>query len=266
MKMVAKKSTIKISFIAGVNYPKFSDHGDFNFVLAHHVLKHPSYTNYYWNKVIEECKYTIIDNSAAELGESIKFEDLIKAAYIVGADEIWCPDKLYDMKTTLKWTRNFIEGLTVNEKEHFVLVGLPQGKTLREWLKCYKEMLKMPELKVIALSKYSVECFCELAGTCNFAICRKVCVDYLHKHNLVKKPLHCAGANNLIADEIRHYKQYPMVRSIDSNIAFKLGVMGHKIDECTDEPTERLNHEVDKLTNQQIKDIKYNIKKIKEAR
>ena len=250
---------MEISVISGINYPKYTERGNIVFSLAHHILANKEYMRYY-----RDCnKYLIMDNSAAELGKSIGLQDVLNAARMVNADELWLPDKLYDKKETLKLTKAFIKLL--DNKDEFVLVGLSQGKNLKEWLSCYKEMLKMPEIDVMAISKYSVECFKEITKSEDFAICRMACIDYLHKHKLVKKKLHIAGANERITQEISYYKKYPMVRSIDSNIMFKLGCLGIKIDECEVEPEERLNHDIKDLTASQKKLIEYNIKKVKEV-
>lgn len=254
---------VKIAFITGMNYPQFAKEGDIEFCLAHQVLVNKKYADHYKNSK----KYVIMDNSAAELGESIVFDNYIKAIKMVMPDEIWLPDRLYDDKTTLKWTKMFIKELYTHKLiGNIKLAGIAQGMTLKEWLACYKEMLKIPEINVMVLSKYSVECFNKLAGTKNFALCRIACVDYLHKNKLVKKCLHCGGANNLIIPEMQYYKRYPKVRSIDSNICFKLGCHKLRIDECDIEPKERLNHDIKNLTRLQLDTIKYNIKKVKDAK
>ena len=137
---------------------------------------------------------------------------------------------------------------------------------MREWLSCYKWMLKEPRIDVIALSKYSVpKCFSKKFGTNIIGKVRPKVVDYLYKNNLIHKPLHLAGADNFIIHELKCMSKYPLIRSIDSNIAFKLGIHRIKIDECKVEPKERLNHNIKNLDEEQIQIINYNIDKIKEV-
>jgi hypothetical protein len=204
--------------------------------------------------------YTITDNSAAELGKSIEISDVLEAARKVDANEVWAADKLFDKNATLKLTTKFIESMSDSDLRNMVVVGLPQGKNMSEWVSCYKTMLEMPEIKVIGLSKYSICAFRALTGTSNLSVCRRAALDYLYNYNLVSdKPFHLAGADNLIVSELAYARKYPSVRSIDSNICFKLGVLGHKIDEAVYEPVERLDHEIQNLTSEQKKLITYNI-------
>ena len=250
---------MKIAFITGMNYLDLMKEGDIAFALAHQVLINKEYANYFINSK----QYKIIDNGAAELGKSIEPEELLRAARMINADEIWCPDKLYDKKETLNLTKNFLTKMTEEDNKRFKLVGLAQGRTMSEWIDCYEQMLEMPEISVMAISKYSVECFREICGNDDFSVCREACVMYLDSNDLIKKPLHLAGANCRWINEIKFMKKFPFVRSTDSNIPFKLGVMGLKIDECEEEPNERLNHDIKNLTKEQLNLIKYNINKIK---
>jgi len=252
---------MKVSFIAGINYPEFSEQGDISFTLCDFIQKENGYTEFYKKST----KYKITDNMAAENGVSSPIQEVLKAARDVGSNEVWASDKLYDKDATIELTTNFLKALTEEDKVRFKIVGLPQGKNLDEWLKCYNWMLANDKIDVIGLSKYSIECFSELSGTKDFAICRMKCIEYLYEKGLVSKPLHCAGANHLIIHEIQTYKKYPNVRSIDSNIAFKLGVNRIKIDECTEEPKARLNHHIRNLDKEQIEIINHNIQTIKRA-
>ncbi len=253
---------MKIAFISGINYPEFAEQGDILFTLCDWINKSKKYKEYYKG----QDEYKITDNMAAENGVSSPAKQVIQAARDVNSCEIWASDKLYDKNKTIKLTKNFIKQLTNEDKINFRIVGLPQGKNMKEWLECYKWMLANENIEVIAISKYSVEAFASLLIEAkDFALCRIRCIKYLHEHDLVKKPLHCAGANPFIIQEIQEYKKYPLVRSIDSNIAFKLGVHKIKIDECIEEPEERLDHNIKDLDDEQLEIIQYNINKIKEA-
>lgn len=265
MKMDAKnnifRNRIKPIFIAGINYPEFAKEGEMHFTLCDWINSNETYKEFYKN----ENAYKITDNMAAENGISSACQRVIESARSINSNEIWASDKLYDKDETIRLTTEFLSCLTEEDRKRFKIVGLPQGKTFNEWMECYMWMLNNKDIDIIAISKYSVESFADMAGTKNFAICRIVCIEYLHEKGLVRKPLHCAGANPLIIHEIKTYRKYSFVRSIDSNIAFKLGVHKIKIDECVDEPKERLNHHIDNLDEEQLSIIRYNINKIKEA-
>ncbi len=249
---------MKIAHISGTNYLNFVKLGDIAFSLTHHILNNKDYARFYRNCDM----YKITDNSAAELGESIDIDDVIHATRKVKANEVWAADKLYDKRATLKLTKKFIEHLSERDLKRMKIVAIPQGKNLREWISCYKKMMKMPQVDVIAISKYSVEAFNKLAGTKDFSICRQACLKYLANNFLLEKTLHCAGANHLIINEIMFMKKFPIVRSIDSNIAFKLGSRGLKINTCTEEPKKRLNHDIVNVSQDCLNTIRYNIKEI----
>lgn len=251
---------MKISFISGINYPEFTLEGEILFTLCDWV-KHKSYVDFYKDK----SQYKITDNMAAENGISSSIKEVLNAARMVNSNEVWASDKLYDKDETIKLTRRFLRYLSPKDKKRFKIVGLPQGKNLREWLECYIWMLENKAIDIIGISKYSVEAFSRLAGTKDFTICRIKCIEELHRVGLVKKTLHCAGANHMIIHEIESYKKYNLVRSIDSNIAFKLGVHRIKIDECTEEPKERLDHNIKNLDKEQLDIINHNIQLIKRA-
>jgi len=250
---------MKFGFIAGINYPEFSEQGEIAFTLCDWINNNPEYTAYYR----DHKNYKITDNMAAENGVSSPVEQVIQSARDVNSNEIWASDKLYDYEETVRLTEEFISHLTTNDKINFRIVGLPQGKNASEWISCYKWMLNHPSIDVIAISKYSVEAFAEMAGTKDFAICRIKCLEFLHEQDLVRKPIHCAGANHYLIHEIETYKKYPLVRSMDSNICFKLGSMGIKLDECITEPLERLDHNISELTQDQLNTIQYNIDMVK---
>lgn len=251
---------MKLAIISPINYPEFVLQGDIAFTLTDWILKFPEYQKYY-----QQCKlYKITDNNAAENGISSPIINVLSATRAVGSNECWASDKLYDRKETLKLTKEFIKAL--KPYDTFKVVGIPQGATLKEWLNCYKKLVAMPRIDVIALSKYSVpKCFAKIAKSDELSKCRIFAVKYLHKKNLVTKELHCAGADHKIIDEIKAYKKYPMVRSIDSNIMVKLGIHRIKIDRCQVEPIERLDHNIKNLDKEQLNIISYNIQKVKEA-
>lgn len=252
---------MKFAFIAGVNYPEFSEQGEISFTLCDWINNDEEYTNYYKDRK----SYKITDNMCAENGISSPAEQVIESARKINSNEIWASDKLYDYEETIRLTEEFISCLTDEDKTRFKIVGLAQGKNASEWLSCYKQMLKNPNIDIIAISKYSVEAFSEMAATKDFAICRIRCIEFLHEHDLLKKPIHIAGANHLLIHEIESYKKYPLVRSMDSNICFKLGIMGIKLDECITEPLERLDHHIKNLSKEQLELIQYNIDKVKEV-
>lgn len=260
---------MKIAFITPIKLLRFVEEGDIGFSLTKFVLENKEYAKFY-RKLN---KYKINDNFAAEQGISMPAEQVLEAARKVKADECWASDKLFDRDVTLSLTKKFIECCKEKDLRRMKIAGIPQGKNLREWISCYKEMLKMQEIKVICLSKYSVvPSFKKLSRSTEISHCRIACLQYLLKHNLIdsKREYHIAGEDHLLLWEIKQLKRFPFVRSIDGNIPIKLALHDIAIDDFntlkhTGEPKKRLDFFLQNITEEQEKLIKHNIKVVKEA-
>jgi len=151
--------------------------------------------------------------------------------------------------------------MTQYDKNRFAIAVIPQGKTLKQWLTSYKELKPLGD--IIVLSKYSVpKCFRQITGTDDLVTNRIAAVKFLYRKKLVDKPLHLAGGDHKILTEIKALKKYKHVRSIDSNIAFKLGLYRRKLGVTKTEPTRRLNHNFGELSHFQRKAVIYNIEAI----
>lgn len=251
---------MKIAFISSIHYPEFTEYGDISFCLSQFVLDNKEYAKYYR----DTNKYTIIDNMCAEIGESIDVDKVLQAARVVRANEVWISDKLYDKRKTLVLMNKFLRAL--KPYDNFKLVGIPQGRNFKQWLECYKIMLEDERINIIGLSKYSCpEAFEGHAGTKIIGKARPVAVKWLGENKLLKKPIHLCGADNFIIEEIKALRKYRIVRSIDSNICFKLGILGIKIEDCEVEPEERLDHNIKNLTESQRAMVMHNIRRVQEV-
>jgi len=256
---------MKLVNIPGQRYLNFyEDYSDYAFCLAHLVIQDEAYAKWFR----EYNGPTIIDNGAAELGKSIDIKKFVEIVRDIRGDkkffEVWCPDDLYDMQKSLDMTREFIDLLTDEEQRNLSLVGIPQGKTHAEWMNAYRELTSDLAIKVIALSKYSVpQCFKEVTGTDDLATNRRECVRQLIAMKTTI-PLHFAGADNNILKEIYFGKLNPIVRSIDSNIAFKMGIGALDV-RFDNEPKARLNHDVI-IDNVKGYFVKHNMMILLEAR
>lgn len=80
--------------------------GDYHLLLAHDVLAHPKeYAEIYGDK-----NYTIImDNSLIELGYPMMMDEVMEAAFVVGAQFFVLPDHLNDHHRTMEMTRDALE-------------------------------------------------------------------------------------------------------------------------------------------------------------
>ena len=184
------------------------------YTLAHLYYQHEHYRQFF-KAAVKKKDFVILDNSAAE--RSLVTEDiLIEIVRDLQPSEVIAPDILLDKNNTLKALIRFIKRLEKEKLNNANIFAVPQGKTRKEWLECYKEMLNNPYVKVIGLSKISVPfCWYKRATKDTYIKeARNKCIKYLNKNNLIKKPIHCLGQGDF--KEFKAYKNIPLIRSTDS--------------------------------------------------
>lgn len=210
---------IKCCVIPPLAHLDLSHAGDWYYCLAHLYYQHEDYRKFF-KKVKSIGGYVILDNGAAE--HSLVTEDiLLEIVRDLKPDEVIAPDILYDSKNTIKNLKRFIKRM---EDEflitHTKVFGCPQGKSVSDWLWCYEQMLNLPQVKVIGLSKISVPyCWKSAKNDQLIAESRNECVKYLVSHDLLLKPIHCLGMGD--PKEYLYYHQLPkkvqfLIRSTDS--------------------------------------------------
>jgi len=121
--------------------------GDYDFILAHLVLKDPVYAKWYR----ESSRKKILDNSTNELLEPCTFEEIQAAADIVIPDLIVAPDYLGDTNLTLK---SVTEALTLWPLSK--ILPVVQGQTLEECKECLSSLDSMGFLKIAI--PYDITC------------------------------------------------------------------------------------------------------------
>lgn len=219
---------MKLAFITPISEIELSTCGDILFVLPQISMKSKRYTNFYK----KQKKYKICDNGLAENAQ-VTNEQMMRAAKAVKADEIIAPDTLYDRSDTVRKTKEFIRWLKLKKLlKQFKIMAVPQGKNKEEWIECYKELIKIPEVKVIGFSKLSiVKCFSNFEGKDKDEISssRQRCIKYLLKNKLIdfKKEYHLLGRG--CPTELKN-KNYFFIRSSDSCIECLSAMIGFKFD------------------------------------
>lgn len=202
---------IKVAHIVPVVYPKIDT--DYHMLLTH-LCNDNRYVQGYHNIK----GYKILDNSAYELGESPSVDTILSAAINVLPDEIVLPDVMGDAVGTV--TR-VIDSLTklyrplpVGKKLPFKVMAVPQGKTLAEWLECYRVFLTLP-IDTIGINKNTSKWF---KGD------RVTFCDYLYQNNLVVPTVeyHLLGLVDNFAEVREHNIRHPWIRGVDSSALYTL--------------------------------------------
>ncbi len=171
--------------------------------LTHMVEKYPAYTEAARNAP----GYKILDNSLIELGGAVDLKRVVKAAEYIGADEIILPDVFQDGPATIKAVQSALDELNKmypNRSWPFKLQAVAQGKDESEWVDCYMELIKNPDVDVIGIPKVLAKM--HPGGRPHFV--NELC-------NLRRKPHHLLGLWYSIT-ELQEYRDLGMIRSCDT--------------------------------------------------
>jgi len=258
--------SIKVCVIAPASHVNlYSNLGDCEMVLSHLVVEDAgfnhtehvrnNYVKYYKQKTAEG-KWTILDNSAYEIGKleatsasgrGLGPDIVLKAAEIINPSIVIAQDILTDRDETYRATKdfiNYVKGKGLLGK--FQIMAVAQGKTEDEWFDSYIELSLLPEVNQIGFSKIAVPlCFGGNQATAGCVSqarlrCTKK-VDELNDNirymwSLDKiglsrlKPVHLLGGDNWLPWELNQQKQYPWIFSNDSSAVVWYGAHGKTYD------------------------------------
>lgn len=176
--------------------------------LTQEVMRDMNYQAHF-NLLARAGHFIMIDNGAAEFGESVIFQDVIDASNSIDADEVALPDRLRDAKRTVEL--HIEHAYLVPEKNR---MAVPQGSSVAEWIKCFEDLIDAIDFRTIGVPKllddYSAE-----GG-------RLAVLKYLERQGWHKGfHVHLLGCNKSPLKEIRDVvRKYPWVRSIDTAAPF----------------------------------------------
>ena len=209
-------------FIPPIKHQALALQGDRLFALAHFVLEgRQDYIDFFKKN---KDKFITLDSGVAE-GRRVTTGVLMSCAEKINANEVICPDELWDTLETIRLTEDFLKGLTPEQRQKYKFMMVPQGRTIREYVRCLKYFQELPECSCIGISKFDAS---TLFGNTNdtHVVCesRKRLIDFLIGTDQITKPLHCLGYDN--PKEFHHYisKRYNLVRSCDSASAILCGM------------------------------------------
>ena len=197
---------IKAIHIAPTNLIEFVDKNynkGFNMVLTHLVLSDENYRNTF--KKIKGEKY--LDNSFFELGYCMKPKDMVKAAKLVDATTLICPDG-----TT--------QGIELFKKEGYKVMCIPKDATQ------FRDFMYSPSIDYVGLSE---EHFA-------YRHCPGVRYEVLRDNidsNMPKKKIHLLGATDSINElsMLRPFSEF--IISWDSSAAIWQGHLGNQLSSQT---------------------------------
>ncbi len=241
---------------------EYGNLGDIDMSLAHLICEPPNdeYAEYY-KKQRKKGRFVILDNSAFEMeqkGKGLDPDPVLDAALITNPSEVIATDVLFDGPATVESTRKFIDrmysrGLKIKKLDGpprmaYAVMAVPQGKSIEEWMACYEELCKMPEVSTIGLSKLSIPMSWlgekESDGNCARArlMCTAAIAEWMEKvlygppayfavGEVPVRPHHLLGGDNWLPWELRQQSKYSWIRSNDSSCAVWYGAHSHVFNE-----------------------------------
>lgn len=123
---------------------------DYDYALVHLFEEHEEYFNFF-KESLEQGREVILDNSIFELGEAFDTSKYVE--YILKLDPTYyiIPDVLEDCDKTISNAENFLLDYNLQQKS----IGVVQGKTYKEIVKCYQFMDRMDVDKIAISFDYS---------------------------------------------------------------------------------------------------------------
>lgn len=110
---------------------------DYPYVLGHLIKLDSQYKEFY-KKELRNWSFSILDNSAFELGKSIPFDELMSVARELRPSHLVLPDTVHDKDTTLRNSLSFWSQFCTEliEELEITPIGVVQGDTFEELLEC----------------------------------------------------------------------------------------------------------------------------------
>jgi hypothetical protein len=146
--------------------------------------------------------FIIVDNGAAELGQSIPFETILYRAQLVGADEIVLPDVLDDGEATYQASAAVAWRVPTRQR-----AVVPQGRNWTEWTSCLESLIGLGCTTICIAKRYE-----RLPGGRASALAILAQMSLLSGYNV-----HLLGFDyNPLEEAKRALTFYPEIRGVDS--------------------------------------------------
>ncbi len=232
----------------------FHIHDEINqypYVLAHLLDKSSEYydreyAEFYKHK-LKDTEFSILDNSAYELGSSVNSKILFELGEKYKPTHIVLPDSYGNFEETKKLTKLYLDKYYHEGKCQFLAVL--QGKTEEEYLDCYRFYCKYDKIDIIGINSTVVD--------------RQWFISNLFDNFRVEKKIHLLGCIN--PGEFLNYlsEVKEKIHSIDTSSPIIHGWCGNKFVEdgySGEKPKIKLAENLDiKLSKSQVNLILHNV-------
>lgn len=200
---------------------------DYPYVLGHLIKLDSDYKDFY-KEELKNADFSILDNSAFELGKSIPFEELISVVRELRPTHLVLPDTVHNMSKTLVDSEKFFtEFGTELELLGVTPIGVVQGNNFQELTDCIGFYIRLG-ITYIAIpfdcikdSDYSIVRFLFFKE-----LVEKVGIDFLKNVNF-----HFLGIQNPQELLLYSKEQKQLITSIDSSSPILHGIEGNEFTE-----------------------------------
>lgn len=285
-------STLVSHEIPKALFPHHDFFNDYPYTLAH--LLSPKFETYdkeyadFYKKALNRYSYSILDNSAFELGDAINADILYEIGEEFKPSHIIIPDALHNRKLTQKRAMEYI--VKYGDKSTPKLIGVLQGETKEELIELYQFYCSIPQIDIIAVpfDLYTPENWWETVQNDMYDIediDENIQIKDLHEYKIhrvsfvtqlvgnyygkLPKKLHLLGCAT--PNEFIEYEPYELnnIHSIDTSAPIIYGWNNIKFDDKgvdlnVQKPKEKLADNLDiKLNSKQLDTITHNIRQFK---
>jgi len=242
---------------------------DYPYVLGHLLNLDKEYAAFY-KKKLETARFSILDNSAFELGKSIPFEELYDLSQEYKPTHLVLPDVVNDYEKTKSNAIEYIDTYQDWHNNTLQYIGVCQGSSFEQIAECI-DLYIMKGVDIIALPF-------DLIKESEWVTVRyrflkwwiknyyNTSNDWYSSRNI---KFHLLGCQNPI--EFALYKDNPIIQklihSLDTSSPIINGWVGNKFLEdglIGEKPKAKLADNLDiKLSDEQLELISYNVRKFK---
>ena len=134
---------MQISHVAPQDHLELCDLGDFDFCLAHLVLKNPEYKKFFIER-IKQGREVYLDNGVWETGYPLDSDIMIDLSIEMKPTYVYAPDYMGDKNKTLDSIVQFGEKAANTKGFNSKIIGVMQGKTKDEWFDSAVTLSRMP--------------------------------------------------------------------------------------------------------------------------
>lgn len=232
---------------------------DYPYVLGHLIKLNPDYKEFYKDQ-LETADFSILDNSAFELGKSIPFDELMSVARELKPTHLVLPDTVHDMTKTLIDSLDFLH-IFGRELDRLGIepIAVVQGDTFGELYNCIKKYIDAG-ITYIAIPFDCIKD--EDYSQVRFKFFRYL-IEKMSTSQLALLDFHFLGIQNPQEMLLYNQSEKELITSIDSSSPILHGVAGNSYKEwgvAEQKPKMKLADNLDiELSNEQQEVIENNI-------